>query len=201
MTAPANDRGQATRRIMRLVASATAEELDHGLAWYGRAHAWAAEVGERHNLAVTRVAGIVAALSPQTDWPLNKRKALDLIEHGDTFGLGRGRGQARAILAGADPDEVLTGPKVRAFWRTITDPATSDEVVIDRHAVDAAVGMVTDDRTRKAILERKGGYDHVAAIYRSAAEALGLRPHVVQAIVWAVWRNRFARRLPEERAA
>ena len=46
------------------------------------------------------------------------------------------------------------------------------------------------DRARH-VLDRKGEYERIADIYRSAAATLGVAPHVVQAVVWAAWRNRF----------
>jgi hypothetical protein len=180
-------------RIITLVRSANEPETEYGLTWYAKAHAWAAELATEYDRSVSDIAGIIAALSPQTNWPDNQRKADQLIETGLTYGLGANVAKAGRILAGEDPDEVLGGPKVRAFWRTLADPTNTDDVVIDRHAFDATVGAVTDDKTRQRALERKGGYERVADIYRSAARILGLAPSTVQAITWAVWRNRYGR--------
>jgi len=170
---------------------ATAAELAHGLTWYTDANRWCAQVARRHGLSTRQVCGIVAALSPRTEWGLNKRRAVQLITTGDTHGFTDGRRKAQRILEGEHPDDVLGGPKVRAFYDCLARPLESDSVVIDRHAFDATVGAVTNDDIRRRILDRKGGYDAVASLYRHAADTLGLRPHVVQAIVWSVWRNRY----------
>jgi hypothetical protein len=105
--------------------------------------------------------------------------------------------KALLILQGADPDEVVKGPKVRAFWHTIADPSNAEAVVIDRHAFDVAVGRVMDDRTRGAVLGRKGAYDAFATVYRRAAKSINARtkstwpwtPAEVQAVTWTYWRR------------
>jgi hypothetical protein len=187
-----NDRGQATWRLVRLFQSATDEELAYGLRWYAQANDWLQSLADQHGLKISQVAGVAAALSPRTDWPQNRSKTEQLLADGDTYGLTNGRLKAQRIVKGEDPDEVLSGPKTRAFWSNLADPVNSTAVTIDAHAYDAALGLVTNDRQRKA-LERKGEYERIADIYRSAARHLGVAPHVVQAVVWAVWRNRYGR--------
>jgi hypothetical protein len=187
------DATEATERVVRLVREANDAELAYGLTWYADAHAWVASLAAEHGRPVDDVAAIVAAISPQTSWPDNQRKTEQLLTTGETYGLRLGVDRAKRVLAGEDPDAVLGGPKVRAFWRTLADPAGANDVVVDRHAADAVLGYVSDDVTRKRLLERKGGYDAVADVYRSAARLLALRPHVVQGVVWAVWRNRYGR--------
>lgn len=186
-----DEQGQATRRIIRLFSDATDEELAYGLTWYAEANTYASELGELHGYSTDAVAGVIAALSPQTEWGLNKRKAEQFLAEGDTTGFTLGRGRARAIVEeGLSPLDVLGGPKVRAFYSNIADPASSTAVAIDRHALDAVLGFVGTDKTRK-VLDRKGAYEEVADVYRSAARNLGVAPHVVQGVVWAVWRNRY----------
>lgn len=187
-----NAQGQATRRLIRLYESATDEELAYGLSWYGQANDRARELADEFGYTTRQVAGVIAALSPQTSWPENLKRVRMLLETGDTYGFKLGRGRAQSILADvADPDEILGGPKVRAFFDNIVDPLNSTAVTIDTHAYSAAAGQVTTERMRK-VLDRQGEYDRIADMYRSAARYLGVAPHVVQAVVWVVWRNRNA---------
>lgn len=181
----------STGGLVALFRQATGAELDYGLSWYAGAHAWCADVAASHRISVDLVAGVTAALSPRCEWNLNKRRAVELIETGDTYGLQLGRGKAKRIMAGESPADVLGGPKTLAFYDCLSRPFTSDAVAIDRHAIDAAVGAVTSDKDRKLILGRKGGYERIADLYIAASRQLGLRPHVVQAVVWVVWRNRY----------
>jgi hypothetical protein len=193
MTRFNNNDGAATDRLVTLYQSATPAELASGLSWYSDAHAVASELASSHLRDTNTVAAIIAALSPRTDWPQNVKKTRELLATGDTYGLGNGRDKAKRILSGEDPDGVLSGRKTRAFWSNIADPVNSRAVTVDSHAFDAAVGMVTNDDIRKRTLERKGGYEAVADAYRAAARVLGVAPHVVQAVVWTVWRNRAGR--------
>lgn len=180
----------ASDRIVRLYRSATPAERSQGLAWYGEAHDVAVSLAQAYNVSVSSAAGVIAALSPQSDWPQNITRARQLMAGGDTYGLGDGRRKASRIMSGEDPDKVLNGPKVRAFWSNIADPVSSTAVTVDRHSLDAALGMVTTDAIRKSILERKGGYEAVEEAYRHAARRLGVAPHVAQAVAWTAWRNR-----------
>lgn len=187
-----NGRGQVTRRLIRLFNDATDEELDYGLRWYQDAHAWAAQTAAEHGRTTDEVAGVIAALSPRCPWPSNLRRTVEMLETGDTYGLTNGRDKARRILGGAAPLDELSGPKTRAFYSNLADPLASAEVTIDVHALNAAAGQVLSDAAAKRILGVNGGYRHVADAYRSAARVLGVAPHVTQAVVWDVWRNRFA---------
>lgn len=182
--------------MARLYDDASAGELAYGLTWYADAHAWARRLARKHGVSVSTVAGITAALSPQVQWPTNQRGTVQVLTHGRTaVGFPRQRDKALDILDGANPADVLgpRAPKTHAFYDNLWRPTESEAVTIDRHAVDAAVGMVTDDTTRRRLLERKGGYDHVADLYRELADARAVRPHVAQAVVWSVWRNRNGR--------
>lgn len=181
------------RRLCRMFDTSSVAEMHAGLWWYRTAHNELARYGSLYGYDTAVVTGITAALSPVTSWPDNVRKTAQVLETGDTYGLSRSRTQAQAILAGSDPDAVLTGPKVRAFWSNLSDPDGSDAVTIDRHAFDAAVGHQSTDPERKAALYRVGGYDRFANVYRAAAQRCEVAPHALQSVVWLAWRNRTGR--------
>jgi hypothetical protein len=192
-------------RILAVYAEASDAERMDGRTWYGRARALAAELDP---VDPERAAAVIAVLSPQTPWPRNvtlARRAYTLHASGAsvdeiTNGLGtmrRSAGKAAAIVWGADPDAVVSGPKVRSFWHCIAHPETAQAVVIDRHAFDVAVGRVTDDATRGAFLNRRGGYAELADLYLRAARTLRRNGDDVtaadlQAITWVTWRAHHA---------
>lgn len=181
-------------RLGRLFEEATPAELTYGLRWYADAHAWAQSLAERYGVTVDQVAGVTAALSPQTSWPENQRRVEAMLRTRKSPGFRHGIVKSHRILDGESPYDVLntgTGPKSLAFYDNIARPTSSDAVTLDRHAVHAFVGMVLDDRERKRVLDRKGNYDAMADAYRLAAERKGVRAHVLQAVVWLVWRNRY----------
>lgn len=184
-----NVNGHLTRRIISIYRSATPAEVNQGLEWYEAAHTFALGLSERYDLKLGHAAGIIAALSPRLPWDLNMRAADQLCRTGDAPVLFDNKRKARAILHGADPDDVLGGFKVRNFWHCIEDPFFTDSVAVDRHAVDLAMGQAGDDKSRK-FLEYALGYNIVADAYRSAARRADVRPLQMQAITWVAWRNK-----------
>ena len=171
--------------ILCTYAQSTDQDRAEGILWYPLAHLFAETVGKG---SVKRGAGIIAALSPQTSWPLNKRLALAARSGKITGHTGANRRKALECRQGFEPLETLGGNKVRAFYALIFEPTNAFDVVIDRHAFDCALGYVTNNRARK-ILKRVGAYDYVAGAYRKAAAELGILPSVLQATVWLTWRR------------
>jgi hypothetical protein len=174
---------------MNVYRSATPDQVADGLAWYSVAHAEAVSLDPTN---VHRAAGIIAALSPRVRWEHNLVLARAAYENGAASGtLGRSCRAANAILAGAEPADVLNGPKVLAFYQLIADPNHERAVCIDRHATDVAVGMRLDEAERSAWyqLHRGGLYEKFADCYRRAAQRLGVLPGQVQAVTWVTWRD------------
>jgi hypothetical protein len=179
---------------------------------------------DTHEEAVKRAAAVIAVLSPRLNWGKNvelaskvyrdffqiRMNAVDndhlreLVNNAVAAfpGLKGNGSKAYAIMLGVDPEDVVSGPKVTAFWRTIVDPSDPRAVVVDRHALDVAKGIVLDDRQRGVILGRKGAYEELSALYRRAAklvskdfyagELSAWTPAEVQAVTWVVWRRNHA---------
>jgi hypothetical protein len=185
-----NRNGHLTRRVLEAFRSATPEELEEGLGWYEASRTFAMGMADRYDLTLERSVGIIAALSPRVRWARNMLYADQLCREGYAPVLRLFLARALAIRDGAEPLDVLRGPKVLSFYDNILNPTESEAVTVDRHACDLAMGIRGDDRTRD-VLERKGGYEMFVAAYRSAAEILGVRPSQVQAVTWVVWRNRW----------
>lgn len=185
--------------VLSIYNNSSAESLRTGLSWYRDAHNFAKTLDPKN---VARAAGIIAALSPQSEWENNKNKAAQLYRQNgivtlDSEGkVGKGNGiglpdavkKAIRIFHGEDPLDVLKGDKVTAFYRTILNPTGDIDPVIDRHAFDIAVGERTDDKTRSR-LSRKGVYDEFANVYRDAARAAGIGSAQMQAVTWVAWRE------------
>jgi hypothetical protein len=169
---------------------------------------------------VRRAAGVIAALSPRLAWRKNveyaqlayvvwgaierdARQGLELLTD-DTKAavfagmiptLNANARKAYRILQGEDPELVLGGPKVTAFYWTIVNPDDPRAVVVDRHAVGIAFGRpMTDDEISKALGSQKR-YSAVAELYRRAARIVSKdlgevwTPAQVQAATWTYWRR------------
>lgn len=178
--------------VLAVYNGASSDAIREGLVWYMDAHNVARSLASEYNLPVHATAGILAALSPLNGWENNKRKAIQfLAQNGDGTGIGLSRNVEKCIRIynGEHPDDVLSGDKVTAFYRTILDPHGDIDPVIDRHAFDIAVGERTDEKRRGA-LGRKGVYAAFADVYREAAKIAGIGSAQMQAITWVEWRNR-----------
>jgi hypothetical protein len=152
-----------------------------GLAWYGQSLNDVDELARLlpHGVGRSAAAGILAALSPQTQWASNWKFARTIVTHAGAQempaigGFPKNREKAWRIANGERPAEVLGGPKVRAFWRALAgDP---DAVVLDLWMFRAF--DLPDAPTRKV-------YDRVALELKAAADELGVAARDLQAVIW-----------------
>jgi len=153
-----------------------------GMVWYEEANAWC------HNFppfTVKQVAGVVAAFSRNTSWDLNLRHVAKYLRGEPVGHFKPCLFQAKAILDGAEPLDVLTGWKIRAFYANIANP-DGDEVTIDRHAAALLAGMRTPDYVRiyKSASENRHLHRRCVEIYTRAAKERGLIVNQAQAIAW-----------------
>jgi hypothetical protein len=183
--------------VLRAYSAATDAERSIGLNWYADAHAAAVTLSERHAVSVDTACGVIAALSPGNEWGKNILDADALLSAWNagrrlpvvgTYGM-RNVIKARRILAGEHPLDVLppTGPKVRAFYKCISEPTLSDAVTIDRHAKCLALNAMTD-RDRIGVVTRVE-YALYAWHYMVLATRIGLLPHQLQATTWVAWKR------------
>ena len=182
----------------------TPDEHEQGSRWYPDAHHVATAIAGGDS---ARGAGLVAAYSPRTAWPSNLFNASKAHRENRAFGgpgegaMGMHRNLAAPIIAGVHHSEAFSrsAPKIRAFAHLIEhggdlpeDVGTDREhVVIDRHALSAAIGRrVTDDDLSRVPLDHPRFYEHVASTYRAAARDLSadlglhIPSHRLQATVW-----------------
>lgn len=190
--------------IINKYREASPEFLKGGHEWYGKAHETATKIGGGDP---KRGAGIIAALSPLSDWDRNVREAHELIKTGTVQSalLPANVEKARRIHEGEDPEKVLGGNKVKNFFQNIHDPSSPHAVTIDRHAYDIAMGrpFIGQGKGKKAEEPRQTGtmsqdlglsalgrYKHFVGAYQSAAGELGVDlPHKVQATSWVTHRG------------
>jgi hypothetical protein len=208
--------------ILAVFGEADHNEIANGLQWYQRAREEAEYLAQSYGMEslevmptpsewdreVEKAAAVIAVLSPRLSWPKNvelARLAYEwrATEPGSTVppldywpGLKGNAAKAFRILSGENPDDVVSGPKVRAFWHTIVDPTDPRAVVVDRHAFDVAVNRVMTDKERGVLLGRKGAYDLIAKTYTDAADVINgqaigweVTPAGVQAVTWDLWRR------------
>lgn len=183
--------------IMRRWHAATDTEREQGEQWYGLAHLLASQLCDD----VSRGAAVAAALSPRYDWDWEVDTLRELIDEPEAFvpngcgALSANIVKANDILRGYEPDEVLGGFKVRAFWRLLTDPYDPNEVCVDSWSFRVAVDAPLTDKELKPLFSSRAAYEYVQLAYRKVAADLGVLPNVVQAVTWCqirgeTWRGR-----------
>jgi hypothetical protein len=148
-----------------------------GSSWYADARAECRRMARAHGSTLTRVAGVVAALSPQLQWGVNLRIAEQVLSTGTAQEgcLTASRQKAERIYDGERPADVLGGPKVRAFYRALLGDA--DAAVVDTWMFHAVGWPEKGGRGGKL-------YERVADALREAAALAQLPVSEFQAIVW-----------------
>jgi len=182
----ARGRGEATtdNAVLDAWDDCTNEERARGRRWYPQARETAFLISDQEHLRFT--AGVLAALSPGISWAHNVRAARALYAGRGCTGYGPNVAKARRILRGEEPETVLSGPKVTAFYRLIRDGGNWTDVCIDGHALNIAL--------RRGKLRLRDSYarpdevDEARALYYHAAIVLDEKPCTVQAATWLAWR-------------
>ena len=184
---------RCTRNLVALYDAATEADLVLGRDWYAEAHRIALLVGKGD---ANMGAGILAALSPQTSWKENVKRALAATrtKRGNFRGghTGACLGKAERIYRGFHPLDVLKGSKERAFYIGILTSGATQEVCIDRHAIGACLGRPATDAERSLTnrtMQGRKDYAEYSDAYREAASILPYTAAQLQAIVWVVWRR------------
>lgn len=186
--------------LQKTYEQATAEELAEGVTWYERSHEFCEDLAGRYHLPVRSVCGIVAALSPGSEWGRNKTDAETFCEafsrgaRGKELPLVGSYGwanikKAEKIALGADLLDVFSprARKVRAFYTCLADPAEERAVCIDRHAKSAALGRKLADN--ETAVRSEQAYHRLAEHYRRGAQKVSVLPHQFQAVIWMVWKR------------
>jgi hypothetical protein len=179
------------------------EEKTEGKHWYPDGHHVSKALG---NGDAGFGAGMLSAYSPRTHWPANLFHAARSIRDNRAVGPGEGlnvmemhQNSGARILAGEHHSTVLTSPKTEDFAHLLEHGGQSPEdteagrsrVVVDRHALSAAVGRrLSDDENASAPIKRRKFYDHVAGMYTGAAKIISeqegreVTPEHLQATLW-----------------
>jgi len=173
--------------------------------WYGTAKQRLEEIGKQHGIELKTLAGVAAALSPNNRWAQNvvdvkkwaaAYKAGTLTETSSAGTFGKNRAKAFKILNGEDPEKVLQGPKVKAFYKALI--GEGDEPVIDFHMANILRGS-----GYKTTKETEGisaaEYKRLAQQLIDEASAAGMKPADYQAKKWIEHRDRGQKNLFPER--
>lgn len=165
------------RRLTRWLDAAD-HVADVGESWYAIARGDCRRMARESGCTLAVAAGVVAAYSPRMLWNANLTVARRALA-GDVRGMAPVVSKVRRILAGERPLDVLSGPKVRRFYRAIMgDPRA---VVIDRW-IARAMGVPPEGVSAL--------YATLESVVVKVADGRGLTPAAVQATVWVAIRGK-----------
>jgi len=176
-------RRQAVSRLRQEWTSTPSERIARGIDWYQREYRWVANLAEDTGYNHEQVAAIAAVLSPRTRWDRAKSLTVLAVYGNDITGMALGRSvrKVEMILAGVDPAQVVSGPKVTSFWHNLCGDL--DWVTIDTHAFTQASGRDYNDGGAH-FLDRWGVYGTYSEAFRTVAREVGLLPAEFQAALW-----------------
>ncbi len=159
--------------------------------WYQEANTYAKYLADQFNMHgdndVSRVCGIISALSPLKSWDENKRIAYQFLQSGNGKHTKVFKGKAKDILESDGKLEtiadILNGNKITSFYLNILEPDNDIPVTIDRHALSIAM-----DRSLSAQMTFNQ-YMFFANCYRIASKKRGIIPSLMQSTTWVKWRE------------
>ena len=186
------------------------EEKMLGKRFYPNAHATAIELGNELGVtydALSIGAGIIASLSPQTEWVRNLQYAYEFVQTKKCPSQTKANNaKALAILEGSDPMLVLGkgSYKVKAFYKAIVDPYGDNYItavsgfkdnktnlaVIDRHAGGIYLGYPLIEKERRQLTNWKTIH-RISKGYFKVARGLNIPVNEVQAVTWHSFRNKY----------
>ncbi len=192
--------GELVSGVLFWYDGATAEERAAGAGWYPMARQQASAIAAAHGLSLSRVAAVIAALSPSNLWANNLADAAGMVAAFQAGGrvaalavpvrtYGAMKRKALTILEACDDDDetmsgLLNGRKITSFWRCILGRT---DVCVDGHAYNIAQSTRTSLQDVPGM--GKSVYASLQAVYTVAAQARGVDAATMQAVTWVAHRR------------
>jgi hypothetical protein len=220
----------------RAKAQMSPEEFNAAKDWYANRHTEAHAAAERLGVDPDVYLGVAAVLSAQGDWDTHGKRlgtydstnlqietllsdprfadkaipALDLIDQLPNTPSANGQAREKIIelYRGGNPNDIVSGWKVRNFYNNLSAPDIDSGYTMDRHAIRQALNDSTlpevapgGGMTLGKLLGRPGRrkdgsitaqsylYPLLADAGWRAARRARIRPHEFQAVTWVQWRK------------
>lgn len=186
------------RNIWYGLLCATNQEIRDGMDFYPGANGLCRFLSAIYKIPSRQVAGIYAALSPMNGWDANVANIVDVlrwsIDPNPDLGMPQvntpriNRDKAIEIAEGKDPEHVLGGRKVSAFFRAINNPSDDKHIPVDRHLICLALGMKLDKNQLSRVASSREIYNKVESAYLDLGKREGIGNRLAS-IAWFVQRR------------
>jgi len=190
---------QAEKNIYKVAKQATPSNWNAGLTWYALAHSFCQEQADFFATPLDKVVGVLALLSPNCSWEINKLATVDILNNRKTSRNVYPLNVTKAIklLDGETFKQITThkryGHKVRSFYDNILHLDHSNSVTVDTHAIKAAFDLTTLTQKQVRWVFEGGGNKVLVEAYRYVAKHYNIIPHKLQATVWLVVKDSLER--------
>ena len=157
----------------------------HDRYWYTEVNQLAAHWAQVTGYPLKTVVGVLAVLSPQQTWEMNKRWAYEVLarKRPACWGFKANHKKALRIKRGERPRNVIGGLKSRSFYVNILRPSNRGAVTLDRH-------MFAILRFDKWITPKR--YRTLQQVIINRAAHHNLVPSEYQAILWTAYKRKVA---------
>lgn len=189
------------RNIWYGLLCASDQEIQDGMDFYPGANGLCRFLSTIYKISSRQVAGIYAALSPMNGWDTNVANIVDVLR----WQKGESRRKLDRLLPqvntpnvnlhkaieiadGKDPESILKGRKVGAFFRAINDPSDDRHVPVDRHLICLALGTKLGKNQLSRIASSREIYNKVESAYLDLGKREGIGNRLAS-IAWFVQRR------------
>jgi hypothetical protein len=190
--------------ILQIYKQSTEDEILSGKQWYHQASDISKLMAVKYQLTDIQTAGIIAALSPGTNWSQNiidANNLCSLLHVGKdihsitctTYNKNKLKAHYLWLNSNLTENEVFTCllgaskhvNKTSSFFINILHPESSENVTIDRHAFRINLGITE----LPAIALTECRYKLMENAYKTASYKLNISAIELQAIVWLTFRR------------
>ena len=188
-------RRKCINSIVRFYNESNQLELTNGSNWYQEANNLAKEYSLKTGYSVLNIAGVIAALSPQTSWEQNKAFLARFIDKGmnSVTNTYANKLKAEKCLKASNSEEIqriLNGNKTKAFFLNIAYPNVDNIATIDRHAM--AICIQFPDKVKAIehpVQLTLSQYKFFESCYIEASNRLNILTSELQAVTWVTYRR------------
>lgn len=183
---------QQANRIRKWYDMASKEQVIMGLHWYSDAHDLALELSLKYGVTVLQAAQVIANLSPQKKWNMNKREAVAIFnQHFNGVAYEYGYYASKRVIN--ECHLIMSGEwlipikriKTYSFADNIAYLDHSKEITIDRHALRVAYDDTSTNINKVGI----NAYRYARQAYQIVADSLGIKGYQLQAITWVTYKQ------------
>lgn len=152
--------------------------------WYYDAYQWAQETANTLYYPIQTVVAVTALLSPLTEWELNKRRAIRVLEsynRGEKVSVHT-KSTMAMVYSCLDGKDYKFGPKTGCFYHNILNPSDSNaNVTVDSLAISILLGL---GHVPGTYAMKENTLQIAQDIYREVAHKYGIAPSALQAATW-----------------